>query len=63
MGIKILILIVGLIIIFLSFIISDKVSKETGNGESPVIDDQFVKQILEENEEKIREGSRAIIDE
>lgn len=63
MGIKILILIVGLIIIFLSFIISDKVSKETGNGEPPVIDDQFVKQILEENEEKIREGSKSIIDE
>ena len=63
MGIKILLLIVGLIIIFLSFIISDKVSKEIGNGESPVIDDQFVKRILEENEERIKESSKSIIDE
>ena len=63
MGIKILILIVGLIIIFLSFIISDKVSKETGNEENPIVDEQFVKRILEENEEKILESSKSMIDE
>lgn len=63
MEIKILILIVGLIIIFLSFIISDKVSKDSENGETPVVDDQFVRRILKENEEKIKESSKSIIDE
>lgn len=63
MGIKILILIVGLIIIFLSFIVSDKVSKGTGDGEYPVVDDQFVRRILKENEEQIKEISKSIIDE
>lgn len=63
MGIKILILIVGLIIIFLSFIIIDRDTIEVGSGEPSMIDDQFVKRVLDENQEKIRESSRAIINE
>lgn len=63
MGIKILILIVGLIIIFLSFIIMDRDTIEVGSGEPSMIDDQFVKRVLDENQEKIRESSKAIINE
>lgn len=63
MGIKILILIVGLIIIFLSFMIIDRDTIEIGSGEPTMIDNQFVKRILDENQEKIRESSKAIISE
>lgn len=62
MGIKILILIVGLIIIFISFIIHDNAKIELVEGGSSMIDNQFVERILKENEEKIRESSESILD-
>lgn len=65
MGIKILILIVGLIIIFISFMIHDKATIEVvkGGSSSSMTDDPFVKDILKDNEDIIRERSQSILND
>lgn len=63
MGIKILILIVGLIIIFISFMIHDKATIEVVKGGSSMADDRFVKSIINDNEDIIRERSQSILDD
>ena len=62
-SIQILLIVVGLIIIFVGCLISEKVSSGNNTEEMPVVDEKFVARILEENEQQLKESAHGILSE
>ena len=65
MQVSILLIVVGLVIIILSYNISEKI---TGNnvdeeGKAPLLDEEAMNRILKENEEKFKKNTENILDE
>lgn len=65
MQVCILLTAVGLVIIILSYVISEQITENKSNTEEnvPIVDEKFVSQILKENEEQFRKSTENILEE